>query len=539
MNVAERLSRSARDRPNQPALLAAKGDAPGLTFGELDQSVNRACSELLRSGISQNQKTLLFVKPGPDLIVWAFALFRVGAIPVIIDPGMGLSSFLSCIRRTRPESMVAIRRALWLSKLFPSAFRSVRHRLLVGPVSSVAKDFSPKGSTGAKNPQDLAAIVFTSGSTGPPKGVRYLHRTFGAQIEALREVFGMQPGEIDLVTLPVFGLFNPALGITSVIPEIDPRRPAEADPERIVRTLVDFEVTSAFASPVIGQKTLSGCRKLGAQLPRINRFLLAGAPVPPVLAEDLASLLPNGRVITPYGSTEALPVSFADSTAIAREKDSVIKGAGSLVGKPLPCVRVTIMPVKDSPLGDYPEGYTGLDSGEVGEICVSGPMVTDGYHRMPGATCDARFKIGDEPCHRMGDLGYFDAAGNLRFLGRKAERVMTESGPLETDRIEPLVNTLACVRRCALIGIGDRNPREPCLVVEPECSHLRAMGESDARKEILRALEGLEGAAGIARIFFERRIPVDARHNAKIHRLSLSRKWSARVSKRPDLGLLA
>lgn len=538
-SVASHLSDSALKYPRVPALVSAakKTAFAPLSFAELDQTVDYAVGELVQSGIKPGEKTLLFVNPGPRLIIWAFALFRLGAIPVVIDPGMGIQSFLGCIKRTRPSAMVGIPRAFWLSRLLPKSFQSVKNRYLVRLGSFGNGDKQKSTSNFEAQPNDLAAIVFTSGSTGSPKGVRYLHKTFNAQIDALRSIFGMMPGETDLTTLPIFGLFNPALGITSVLPEMNPRSPAKANPAKLVESILEYGVTSAFASPVVGKKVASFCQNQRTKLSNMNRFFLAGAPVPPSLVENLQEFLPQGQVIVPYGATEALPVSWDYGDRIIKNKNSTLKGLGSLVGSPVPGARVTIVPSVSPPLPDYPENYSGLERGMVGEICVSGPMVTAGYDRMPGATCDARFKIGDHENHRMGDLGYWDKDGNLRFLGRKAECLITPDGPLETERCEPGINELPGVNRCALIGLGSAPNQEPCLIVEPSKERIRSAGENALRNEIFAELKTLFPQFKINRILFEKKIPVDARHNAKIHRLSLAKKWSSLVSHKPKLGI--
>jgi acyl-CoA synthetase (AMP-forming)/AMP-acid ligase II len=540
-SVASYLSESAKERPDQPALVsgAKKPVFRSLSFLELDRAVDSAVGELVKAGIRKGDKTLLFVNPGPGLIIWAFALFRMGAIPVVIDPGMGFRSFLKCIQRTRPSALVGISRSIWLSRLLPRTFSSVQKRYLVRSVHHGVSQNKPTASaTQSSQPDDLAAIVFTSGSTGTPKGVRYLHRTFNAQIHALETEFGMQSGEVDLTTLPIFGLFNPALGITSVLPDIDPRRPASANPNSLVDSLLDFEVTTAFASPVIGKKVASACEARKARLSKMNRFFMAGAPVPPSLVERLQVRLPKGKILVPYGATEALPVSWASGDQIIQRQDSVLAGKGSYVGKIIPGARIKIVPAVRPPLPDYPKDYQGLKAGQVGEICASGPMVTAGYDRMPGATFDARFKIGTDPFHRMGDLGYLDEEGSLRFLGRKAECVITNIGPIETERCEPAINQLTSVNRCALIGLGSSSLQEPCLVIEPQREAIRMRGEQDVRKEILATCESLFPEFGIQRVFFEKKIPVDARHNAKIHRLSLAKKWTQRIARKPRLGRL-
>jgi len=538
-SVATYLTLSAEKYPHMPALVcgAKVPTFSPLSFSQLDQMVDQASKELLLSKIKEGDKTLLFVNPGPGLIIWAFALFRIGAIPVVIDPGMGMRSFLSCIRRTLPDAMVGISKAFWMSRLLPRSFKSVRKRYMVRPGHYGQATQDQKGQIEKSvDPDALAAIVFTSGSTGAPKGVRYLHRTFDTQIQALKNIFGMKPGEIDLTTLPIFGLFNPALGITSVLPEINPRKPASADSEKLVHALTHHKITTAFASPVIGKKIVSASKKNGNSFPDIKRFFLAGAPISPDLAEDLQQFLPNGEVIVPYGATEALPVSSTNASHIRNAKESILAGEGSLIGYPLPEVKVRILPSVRSPLPDYEQDYTGLPDGQVGEICVSGGMVSAGYDRMPGATCDARFKIGEDSFHRMGDLGYFDPAGRLRFLGRKAECIHTPNGPIETERCEPLINQLPFVQKCALIGLGDSPKQQPCLVIEPVREKMREYGEAYLRKEVLETCKKRFAEFSIERVFFEKHLPVDARHNAKIHRLSLGRKWSQFITRKPDLG---
>lgn len=535
VNVAGHLALAAARTPYQPAILPAEDGAfPARSFAELNADVS-ACSNLLRKrGVRPGDKTLLMVRPGYELILCAFALFHLGAPPVVIDPGMGLKNFLRCVRRTRPDALVGIPLARLLSLLFFRAFRSLRTKVTVraGLFLNAMDAHRSGGSSSAAEakPDDLAAILFTSGSTGTPKGVRYEHGTFAAQVKALQTNFGFEEGETDLATLPVFALFNPALGLTTVVPDMDPRCPAQADAGKLADALLRHRVTSAFGSPVLWRKLADHCEARQLTLPDVKRVFLAGAATPPDLVERLVPLLPNARILFPYGATEALPVSVCDAQEVLAQRPSTERGEGSCLGVPLPGISLHLLPVRNAPIPDLGEVEL-LPPGEVGEITVGGPVVTKEYHLMPGATFDAKVRCGEETLHRMGDLGYLDKEGRLRFLGRKAERVLTPDGPLETERAEPVANALSKVKRSALIGLGAEREKEPALVVEPEpeCFPRNLAEEQSLAQEVLATLHIHERLRPIRRVFFEQAFPVDARHNAKIHRLALARKWTKKA----------
>ena len=539
VNVAAHLALAAQNQPNQTAILPAKeGAFPARSFAELEKDV-AACSRFLRKrAIRPQDKVLVMVRPGYELIVSVFALFLLGACPVVIDPGMGLRNFLRCVKSTKPDALIGIPLAKFFARLFRGTFSGVREKVVVrgNRFLRQLRDYQSSESFHAAevNKNDLAAILFTSGSTGPPKGVCYDHGTFAAQVQMLKNNFGIKPGEQDLVTLPVFALFNPALGMTSVIPEMDPRKPAQADAGKLVAVMRKYKITSAFGSPVLWRKIADHCKTHSIELPSVRRIFLAGAAAPPALVQNLIPILPNARILAPYGATEALPLSVADANDILDMRESTEQGEGSCLGKPLTNIDFRILPACNSPIPNLEE-VEELRQGEVGEIAVSGPVVTKSYYRMPGATFDSKVFDGKRIFHRMGDLGYFDRKGYLRFLGRKAECVITSNGPLETERCEPIVNALDEVRRSALIGLGEGREKEPALVVEPEPNHFpQTMADKrQLAQTILEKIREHERLRLIKLIFFEQSLPVDTRHNAKIHRLSLARKGAtkARIAK--------
>ncbi|MBI5692881.1 MAG: AMP-binding protein [Verrucomicrobia bacterium] len=530
-NIARHLGIVAAARPDVPALKVPRGrsrdgtiDYLSLSFRELDAEVGAWCARLGDAGIKPGDRTLVMVPPGLPLIAAVFALFNRGAVPVVIDPGMGLRSFLSCVASARPTALVGIPLARVVSRVCRRAFRSVRVRVgasssLVARLGSPRRGaaLTPAPSAVASHPDDLAAVLFTSGSTGAPKGVCYEHGMFEAQVQIIRETYRIEPGEIDLPMLPIFALFNPALGMTTVVPEIDPRRPAAVDPRKIVQAIQQEQVTNSFGSPTLWRKVAAHCRTHRISLPSLRRVLCAGAAVPDDLWRDSRQLLPHGRLHSPYGATEALPVASISSDEI--EPASV---RGACVGRPVCGLEVRILPVSEAPLAALPPGGF-LPPGEIGEIVVRGPVVTRAYDALPEATALAKIPDGASVWHRMGDCGYLDGEGRLWFCGRKAERVETAAGVLHTEPCEQVFRAHPQVARCALIGLGERPRQRAALVVEasPKDS---ATARAVARELRQLALQHAHTST-IKLFYFHPGFPVDVRHNAKIHRLTLAR-WA-------------
>jgi acyl-CoA synthetase (AMP-forming)/AMP-acid ligase II len=567
-NVARFLPDLARAQPHACAVRAPVGNDPAhfghilyssLTFAQLDADTDAAARLFQSRGVTRGTRVLLLVRPGLDLLRCAFALFKIGAVPILLDPGMGLKNFLACVHRSQPAALVAIARAHWLARIFPRALRSAKIRVLVGgpawertlAAHRSAEPFPVTPTEAA----DLAAVLFTSGSTGAPKGVCYEHSMFEAQVRLIRDHYAITPGEVDLPMLPIFALFNPALGMTTIVPEINPSRPAACDPARIVQAIRQNAVTNSFGSPALWARVARYCETARLELPSLRRILVAGAPVHPSLLRRLQKLLPNGAAHVPYGATEALPVSSISQSEVLGETWSLTEqGRGSCVGTLFPGMDARVIALHDGPIASLP---LALPDGEIGEIIVRGPVVTRAYDHLPAATAAA--KISDlpqfensssssplfpsipsvpsipsfpsaSPWHRLGDLGYRDPLGRLWFCGRAAERVETPAGTLYTDCIEAIFNRHPRVARSALIGLGPRPRQQPALVVEPEPDHFPRTRAARARftAELLALTADSPAARSVSRIFFQRRLPVDVRHNAKIHRLTLARQYAGK-----------
>jgi len=530
-NVSLELRRRAAEAPGRLAVLAFGLRERRLVFEELERRVDACAHALSELGLARGERTALFVPPGPDFVALFHALLRLGALPVLIDPGMGRAALLECLERTAPSALIGVARVHLARKLFPRSFAGVRLAVAVGPAPGLGAHALERRLAGApRTPFPLvtpaddepAAVLFTSGSTGPAKGVVYTHANFAAQLASLRAHFGLEPGEVDGACFPLFALFDNALGLTSVFPALDPSRPGACKPAAIHRALEESGATFSFASPAVWARVVPWMRARHKRFTRLRRVTLAGAPVAPALVHELRALLPaGGEVHTPYGATEALPVTDIAGAELAALRDSIERGAGSCVGRPLAGVELALVRVTDEPLARWDESLC-VPHGEAGEVCVKGAIVTRSYLDDPAADARAKIADGSEVWHRLGDVGRFDADGRLWFLGRKSHRLETARGVLYPVPLENAFAVTRGVARAALVGVGPRGAERPVMVVESRDSERELLPRLRQRSGELATTPG---ADRIERFLFHRRFPVDVRHNAKIRREELKR-WA-------------
>ena len=545
-NIAAILPRMAAERGDQvamrcPGSRGASGFARydvTLTYAQLDAHSDAIAAGLQRIGIVRGMRTVVMVRPSPEFFLLMFALFKLGAAPVLVDPGIDKRALKQCLAEAQPQAFIGIPLA-HAARIALGWAKSARILVTVGwrwfwGGESLQQVEAMGVNAGAQladtQPDEIAAILFTSGSTGVPKGVVYRHRHFVAQIAVLREAFGIEPGGVDLPTFPPFALFDPALGLTSIIPDMDPTRPARADPKKLHDAIARFGVTQLFGSPAL----VDVLARFGAKLPRIRRVMSAGAPVPPDVIGKMRALLPDdAQLWTPYGATECLPVAVIEGRELQETRELTERGAGTCVGKPVPPNFVRIIRVTDEPIAQWSDDLV-AEGGLIGEITVAGPTATDSYFNRPEATRLAKIveilPDGNQRIvHRMGDLGFYDSAGRLWFCGRKSQRVTTAETTLCTEQIEPVFNTHPDVRRTALVGVGERGNQTPVLCVELRAGvgkdqHARIAGE------LRHIADGFVHTAKVKRFLFHPKFPVDIRHNAKIGREKLA-AWAAKQIK--------
>lgn len=571
VNIANALTEMAARQPHTPAIFQPSGfDSAGrrqyvhLTYHQLNVDSERIAAGLGHFGIEHGARVALMVKPSLEFFALVFGLFKAGVAPVIIDPGIGTKPLKTCLAEAAPEAFIGIPLAQAARALMGWARASSKVNITVGSgwfgprlddvrAAGAAALLAGKTKQKATRADELAAILFTSGSTGIPKGAIYSHGNFAAQVAMIRDAYGIEPGEIDLPTFPPFALFDPALGMTTVLPEMDFTKPASVDPERIREAIEGFGVTNLFGSPALLNTVSRWAEAENKVFETVKRVISAGAPVPAdVLARTRKMIHPDATIHTPYGATESLPVASIESREVLEETAAKTEqGAGVCVGRPVAPAVVRIIRVTEDPLETWDDALL-VPQGTIGEITVASPTVTAGYFGREAQTKLAKLRealrdgdgdgetTSSRVVHRMGDLGYLDEMGRIWFCGRKSHRVTTAAGDLYTVPIEGVFNRHPAVFRTALVGVGEPGAQTPVLCIEREAKAASgATAPGDATLDdvalddvaLIAALRSLAEAQPatqmITRFLVHPGFPVDIRHNAKIGRPALA-AWAAR-----------
>lgn len=537
LNIAHSLTESAARAGDRIGLIEV-ASGKQISFTELARRSDAYAHILTRKGIIPGARVMLMVNPSVEFICLSFALFKIGAPVILIDPGMGYKNLLRCIEGVHPDVFIGIPKAHLFRILFRKPFASVAHNFCCGfsmgllgrDITKLAdKDYGPyQANEVAEN--DLAAIIFTTGSTGPPKGVRYEHGVFRAQLQLIREYYGIGSGDVDQPAFPLFALFSTALGATAVIPDMDPSRPARVNPEKFVNSIQKYGVTYSFGSPAIWNVIAGYCHNRDSRLKTLDKILMAGAPVSGDLIERMQNVLPESSSIhTPYGATESLPIISIEGREITEQTWPLSRqGKGTCVGRALPGIEIAVIAITDQIISQLSQDDF-LDVNEIGEIIVRGAVVTRAYENNERETLMAKIPDGSSFWHRMGDVGYLDSDNRFWFCGRRAHRVITYESGIEKTLYpipcEAIFNEHPEVFRSALVGIPDAMQKTvPVIIVEPVKGSV--MGPEILLQEIESLAEKSPLTENIQRFLIHPDFPVDIRHNAKIFREKLS-VWAA------------
>jgi acyl-CoA synthetase (AMP-forming)/AMP-acid ligase II/pimeloyl-ACP methyl ester carboxylesterase len=526
--------------PTQPsrAISSAGLSYTHLRYSALAEIVNKYERGLTELGLESGDRVLMLVPPGVEFLALSYAVMGRGAVPVFVDPGIGMPALVRCIEDADPQAFIGTPRAQLLRLLRRKVFSRIKFSLSVSEWRlgadaslSLLRSYASVPMPASSN-KGVSLIAFTSGATGNPKGVLFSNQVMAAQLEILSKVFGMQAGDKDLPLLPIFSLFNLPLGVASVVAPIDPKHPLSLDPDLIVKIIDDLSIQQSFGSPTLWNKIADFCLRSRRTLPSLKRIFMAGAPVPLEVVQKVQQLLPNGQAFTPYGATEALPVTLiaAHELEALTPVPAVSSELGTYVGKAVPGVHVRVVRVSEDALSE--SELQDCSVGEIGEIIVSGASVSAAYLARPDANKFSKVKCADGSFwHRMGDMGYLDADQGLYFCGRKAHRVTAAGGKvwysIPTERI---FNQHPKVRRSALVALERSN--QPAIVIEPKPEFWPSNEQAQAEftKELCELARSTPLTQSLSQFFFHQSFPVDSRHNAKIFRDRLGAWASEQVA---------
>ena len=556
-NIGEALTETARRLPDQIAVACPSSKRPTklkvqpgqklaydqITFAELEDRSNLIAAKLRLAGVRPGMRAALMVPPGIDFVAHVFALYKAKAVTILIDPGMGRDNMIQCLSDAKPVAMVGIRKAHLARMIFFKKFIGCGINLCTegwfpfcGRTDRLSDAegmyFDPNASfdllAHGFDRESPAAIIFTTGSTGPPKGVLYRHRNFIEQSQQIRDYFSLQPGAVDVSGFPLFALFNTAMGVTTVFPAMDATKPAEIYPPNLIDAAEQFSATQSFGSPALWNTVSNYCVENKIKLPKITSVFTAGAPVPPDVLRRVKSVIAeDGDVYTPYGATEALPVACnAASVVIAETAAKTNDGQGTCVGRKFSEIQWQVIEISDEPIERINQVQS-VAAGEIGELIVKGPVVTDQYVTRVEANADHKILDGNSFWHRMGDVGYLDSQDRFWFCGRKGHRVRTAEGTMFTVVCEAISNLHPKIYRSALVGAGTVGNETPVMIVEPltDAWPANSVDTKSLVDEVKQKLAAHPKTALIKHVLLKQKLPVDIRHNSKIFREQL-KPWA-------------
>ena len=581
------LTERADDASTAVVDMDPKGDGTSvsvtLTWAELNQQVNAAATRLHALGVRPGDRVNLMVPPGARLTTLIYACMKLGAVIVVADTGLGIPGLTRALKGANPSFLVGIPAALSAARtlLWPGVRISVEplgsvQEKLLGVAGSVFTAPAADGTPGAPVPTPTvvefpspvpdadAAVLYTSGSTGPAKGVVYTQRQLAGMRDAIANTYGFAPGSGLVAGFAPFALLGPALGATSVTPTMDVTRPKTLTASALASAAAAIDASVVFASPAALVNVVATADELNAEqraaLAKVQTVLSAGAPIPVPLLEALSALVPNASLHTPYGMTEGLPVTDVSFEMI---RQAIAEGTPNAAGEVLDpfardgvCVGFAVYgaAVAIAPLlqdGSVADELT-HEPGVTGEILVSAPHVKDRYDTL---WVTEEQSISTPGWHHTGDVGHLDASGRLWVEGRLAHVLLTSQGVLTPVAAEQSAESLPEVRRAALVAVGPAGTAAPVLVIEASANTAALEARQSAsglKRALLDRVPGAnrfpiaEGVAPfelsqlvrqkvaedtgveLAAVLVVHEHPTDIRHNSKIDRPALG-EWASKV----------
>ncbi len=523
------LDRRARDDDVAIIEMGPNGRQASCTFAELQSDVIATAAGLVDLGVALGDRIAMLVPPGIDLAVCIFAAWRIGAVVVLVDAGLGLRGMGRAMASANPAYLIGIPKALTVARsrswpgirISTKAIHPTLARIL--RVEVTLDELKGRGETHqappTPEPSDVAAIGFTSGATGPAKGVVYRHYQLQAQRDAIVDLYGIGDDDRLVAAFGPFALAGTMMGIPSVVPDMKVTSPASLSARALSDAVHAVGATLVFASPAALTNIVATADGIPSDhridMDGVRLLMSAGAPVPAIVLREAARLMPNAEAHTPYGMTEAMPVADIALSEI----DETGSGDGVCVGRPVPDVEVAISAL--DPDGE-PTGALSVEPRVVGEVCISTPHMRDGYDKL---WMTSHMASQPEGWHRTGDVGHLDVDGRLWIQGRIGHVITTASGPVTPVGIEHAVGALPDVALAAVVGVGPTGTKQVIVVLVPT-SGARRPGV--AGEDLADRVRVAAGDVDVAAVLMVSSLPVDKRHNSKIDRTRIAR-WAEHV----------
>ncbi|MFC8732652.1 alpha/beta fold hydrolase [Luteimicrobium sp. NPDC057192] len=538
----------------------ADGGPRSVSWRLLSKRVEEIAAGLGQFGVGAGDRVSLLVPPSADLTAVLYACVRIGAVVVVADAGLGVAGMTRAVRGAQADvvvgavpGLVAARALGWpgrrvsVTDLSPAVARALHVEASLADLAATGRRALDDGDAlpPAPAPDDEAAVLFTSGSTGPAKGVVYTHAQLEAVVRTLGRRYDVGPGTGLVAGFAPFALLGPALGSRSVTPDMDVSAPRTLTARAVAAAAAEVDATVVFLSPAALANVVATQDQLTPAdheaLDGVRLFLSAGAPVAPSLLAAAQRLMPHASAHTPYGMTEGLLMTDVTLEQIDGERGgSPAAGPGGvLVGEPVESVTVRISALDDVGAAT---GEPADARGVTGEVVVSAPHLKDHYDRLwltdraavraTDADTPAARGLG-ERWHRTGDVGHLDDTGRLWIEGRLSHVVVTADGVVTPVGPEQRVDALDGVRRSGVVGVGPRGTQQVVVVVEPEAPapRLRRRGPlARARLADADLASRVRTAVGspVAAVLVVPTLPTDIRHNSKVDRGALA-AWAERV----------
>ncbi|MFD1721832.1 alpha/beta fold hydrolase [Amnibacterium endophyticum] len=500
------------------ALVELRGDGERrLPWRLLARRVRDLAAGFDAVGVRAGDRVSLLVPPGGDLTAALFACLRIGAVVVVADAGLGVAGLTRAVNGARPDWVVGIPRALAAARALGWPRRRIaasglsRPALVALGVAHTLPELARLGRGRAlpqePGPDDLAAVLFTSGSTGPAKGVRYTQARLAGVRDALVAQYGIGRATGLVAGFAPFALLGPALGCRTAVPDMDVTKPATLTAAALARAVAAIDADAVFLSPAALTNVLATDPEPAA-FDGVRLLLTVGAPVGAPLLDEAQQVLRHASLRTPYGMTESLLVADVTREQIHEAGD----GDGVPVGPATARAEVRIAPLDED---GRATGEPTHEPDVTGEIQVRAPHMLAGYDRLWRTTHAARA----DGWHRTGDVGHLDADGRLWVEGRLPHVVVTADGVVTPVGVEQAAQR-AGASRAAAVGVGPRGTQQLVVVAEG--------AEGPLADPALAAAVRREVGRPVAAVLATPALPVDVRHNAKIDRARVA-AWASRV----------